>query len=161
VIAVALYESPWGERVRALKYEQETHWARPLGHALGALVPTNWLEAAVVPVPLHPERLAERGYNQAALLARAVARRAGLVVDFDVLTRVKQTQAQAHLDKAARARNAAEAFVARPSRPGRTRFILLDDVMTTGVTLDACAAALRERGHEVLGALAVARADDA
>jgi len=159
VVALGPYEGQLGERIRALKYQEETRFAGPLGRALGKLVPTDWQDACLVPVPLHAERLAERGYNQAALVARAAARSSGLPVRFDLLSRSKQTRAQARLDKRGRQENAAEAFAAHCLKQPMPSVILVDDVVTTGSTFDACAAALALAGLAVFGALALARAD--
>lgn len=156
------YQSKLGPLLRALKYSQETRLATPLGEALGLSIPSHWRGARWVPVPLHPERLVERGYNQSALLARAGARACGSRVDFDSLSRSKSTRAQARLDKAARQQNAERAFVARPPRStGQVRVLIVDDVVTTGATLDACAVAMTQAGFLVLGAAAVAWADRA
>ncbi|HSC87616.1 MAG TPA: ComF family protein [Polyangiaceae bacterium] len=159
VVALGLYEGELADQVRALKYRDETRWAGSLGARLGALVPPPWRSAALVPIPLHPAKLAARGYNQAALVARAVGRRANMPVSFETLARLKETAVQARLGRDARAANAAEAFVALPPRSERG-LVLVDDVVTTGSTLESAALALRAEGHTVLGALALALATD-
>ena len=113
-----------------------------------------------VPVPLHPLRLAERGYNQAALIARELSRIQGARVDARRLYRVRHTEQQAKRDRSGRAQNVAQAFRARsrasaPATQPR-RLVLVDDVVTTGATLSACIQALRAAGDEVVGCVAVA-----
>jgi len=115
-----------------------------------------------VPVPLHPLRLAERGYNQAALLARELSSPQRARVDTRRLRRVRHTEQQAMRDRRGRAQNVAEAFRARSGASDRAtqprRIVLVDDVVTTGATLFACIQALRAAGDEVVGCVAVASA---
>jgi ComF family protein len=112
-------------------------------------------EALVVPVPLHLERLAQRGFNAPALLARGWCRRLGAAFAPSLLARWRATPHQLHLSRAERARNVVGAFVARPDAAGR-QVILLDDVVTTGATLASCRAALYAAGvvHVTVVALA-------
>lgn len=101
----------------------------------------------LVPVPLHPNRLAERGYNQAVLLARPVARARTIALAARALARTRDTPMQSSLDRSARQVNLAQAFAVRDAGAVRGRAVLLvDDVRTTGSTLRACAAALHEVG---------------
>ena len=101
----------------------------------------------LVPVPLHPRRRRERGFNQAELLAAALARGSGLALSPAVLVRRKDTAAQAGLSSAARRRNVAGAFAVRQRTKvsGRT-LVLVDDVTTTGATAAACVRALKQAG---------------
>ena len=108
-----------------------------------------------VPVPLHPLRLAERGYNQAALLARELARIQRARVDARRLCRVRHTEQQAKRDRHARTLNVAEAFRVR-AQAAPQRIVLVDDVVTTGATLSACIQALHAAGDQVVGCVAVA-----
>ena len=111
----------------------------------------------VLPVPLAPGRLRHRGYNQALLLARRLA---GAHVRPDQLLRTREAEAQAQLTRAQRLRNLRGAFVLEPLRAqqlaGR-RVLLVGDLMTTGATLHAAAAPLREAGVAHVGALVLAR----
>jgi len=109
-----------------------------------------------VPVPLHPLRLAERGYNQAALIARELARAQRAAVDTRRLCRVRQTEQQAKRTRRARVENVAEAFRVRDAATLPKRIVLVDDVVTTGATLSACIRALRAAGDEIAGCVAVA-----
>lgn len=111
----------------------------------------------MVPVPLHPVRLAERKYNQAALLARELAGELAIPIRFDVLHRVEPTPPQQGLSRAARARNLSAAFHAADVRG--MHVLLIDDVATTGATLAACAGALFDAGVAGVSALVVARAE--
>jgi ComF family protein len=161
VAAFALYGGAVAEALRRLKYGGRAELARPLGHLARRAARAASLHAdAVVPVPLHPARLAERGYNQAALLAIEVARELEAPLWPRGLGRVRATAQQARLDRAARRDNVAGAFEARSARriEGR-RVLLVDDVCTTGATLAACAEALRAAGAAEVTALVVARAE--
>ena len=112
----------------------------------------------LVPVPLHWMRRWRRGFNQAAVLARAVGRRHGIPVLGRGLRRVRATPLQ-HGDVEDRRRNVRDAFAAAGARiPGR-RLLLVDDVFTTGATADACAHALRQAGAADVGVLTLARVE--
>jgi ComF family protein len=113
----------------------------------------------VVPVPLHPLRLAQRGYNQAALLGRHVAPALGARFDAGVLCRVVDTEQQAKLDRPARQRNVAGAFRLRRGASVRgERVLVIDDVCTTGATLAECATVLQCAGAASVSGAVIARA---
>ena len=146
-----------------LKYAGERRLAEPLGAAVGR----RWARVGsgaqlVVPVPVHAERERLRGYDQAALLAAVAARHLGLPLAF-ALERGRSTVAQFELGRDERAANVAGAFRLRVSDPlaGQAvagRWVLLvDDVVTTGATLAACATALQRAGAMAVSAIAVAR----
>jgi ComF family protein len=114
------------------------------------------LPEAIVPVPLHVARLRERGFNQSLELARPLARHLGVPLRPALLERVHSTEAQSELDAEARARNVREAFVARvPTCVNHVAVV--DDVMTTGATLEACALALLNAGIRRVDVWALAR----
>ena len=114
---------------------------------------------AVVPVPLHPRRLRERGFNPAALLARAVARQLGRpLASPTLLVRRRDTPSQTPLDREARRVNVAGAFRSEgPKNRGQETLLLVDDVATTGATLVAAARALRQAGYRHIDAICAAR----
>ena len=112
----------------------------------------------VVPVPLHKQRQRRRGFNQAALLARRFAQQVDLPVDEASLVRHRQTAAQVELNAEQRKANVQDAFRCVSRGVVGKRVLLVDDVCTTGSTLEACATALREGGAKSVQALTLARA---
>jgi ComF family protein len=158
-VAAFAYGGSLRRALAGLKYGSAARVARPLAHRaattlqlLVALAP----HAELVPVPVHRDRLRQRGYNQAALLAAELARGGNLTVG-DVLLRQRPTTQQHRLDRAARLRNLREAFVLKPGRDPPTEAILVDDILTTSATLEACAAVLRAAGTERVLGFAIAR----
>jgi ComF family protein len=144
--------------LHALKYDGE----RRLAAHLGAAVARRWARAgaagdALVPVPASPDRVRERGYDQAGLIAGEAARRLRLPL-LPALERTRATTAQFDLDRAGRAANLGGAFrVVDGAHVAGGWFVLVDDVVTTGATLAACAVALLEAGAMAVSAIAVAR----
>jgi len=166
--AAALHASPLREWIHLLKYEGRRDLAPLLARYLAAaLDQPDWREIiprldAVAPVPLHGERLRERGYNQAELLAQALCERRRLPLCVDLVQRSKFTRSQVGLNGAERKENVKDAFTASTECRG-LHVLLIDDVYTTGATLCACAAALLKAGAVAVYALALAipaRADD-
>ena len=141
------------------KYGRVKTVRRPLGELLATALPRDERFDAVVPVPLHWRQRWQRGFNQSELLARGIARRRGVPV-IAALRRVRHTATQTGLSNTSRRRNVAGAFEVRHRRPvAGKRILLVDDVMTTGSTVAACAAALRRAGALRVVVLTVARAD--
>lgn len=147
--------------LHSLKYDGE----RRLAPILGAAVARRWARAgaagdALVPVPASPDRVRERGYDQASLIAVAAARRLGIPV-VHALARTRVTAAQFDLDRTARRSNLGGAFrIADEATAATLRgrwVVLVDDVVTTGATLAACAMTLLEAGALAVSAIAVAR----
>jgi ComF family protein len=151
-----VFASPLREVVHQFKYRRVRRLAQPLGRLMAAHLAARPLAIdAVLPVPLHHGRLAERGFNQAEALAQEVAR----ALDRPLaggLERVRMTEQQAHLDARQRADNVRGAFRWRAAPPPR-RLLIVDDVLTTGATIGACAEALRIAGAEAVYGLALAR----
>src|SRR5690606_23643727 len=147
---------------KRLKFSGSTELARPLAQLWwqsrrGALPDAE--ASLLVPVPLHSARLVERGYNQSMLLARALSRTSGLQCTPDLLRRVRATRQQASLDAASRTSNVREAF--QPMRAALacagSHIVLVDDVVTTGATIKACARAAEQAGLRVSAVWALAR----
>lgn len=138
-----------------LKYEGCRHLARPLGTWLGMLLTreTGWLLEAVIPLPLHRRREAQRGYNQSSLIARYTARAMGLPL-VQLLKKIKPTPAQAGLSRIKRQANVSGVFAlaGRNSHPGSV--LLIDDIYSTGATLKEAARLLHDQGYTVFAAVA-------
>jgi ComF family protein len=149
--------------LRRLKYGGGRRLADPLADvarpALDRLLVLSG-PAHLVPVPLHVGRERERGYNQAHLLTVALARRTGLTV-WPALVRARATERQHGLDRTARLRNIRQAMAVDPARTGSdgppTSAIIVDDILTTGATLEACATVLHAAGVERVYGFAIAR----
>lgn len=155
--AVAYHEGPLRQAIHAFKYERRRDLATPLATLLQQHLAQNNLNVDLVTaVPLHPSRQQERGYNQAELLAREIARRKGITF-VPGLVRVRATADQVGLDATGRRENVDGAFAADRSAFSGSRVLLVDDVCTTGATMDACAVALKEAGAKLTFGLAVAR----
>ncbi len=159
--AAMLYDEASRGLILAFKHgdrlEGAASFARWMMRAGAALVSPDSL---LVPVPLHRWRLLHRRYNQAALLAQAIHRETGLAWDPRILRRVRATPSQGSLTAAGRRRNVAGAFVPHDDADlkldGR-RVILVDDVLTTGATVEACANVLRRGGAQRVDVLTLAR----
>lgn len=133
--------------------------ALPLARLLAEDLDSRPLPAEVlVPVPLHPRRLRERGYNQSGLLARELCRLTSLPVEEDTLFRHRNSGAQIRArDSEERRSNVLGAFGCRNEKLGGRRVLLIDDVCTTGATLNSCAIALKKAGVTSVWGLALAR----
>jgi ComF family protein len=159
-LALYRYAPPVDHFIRALKFHQQLGLATWLGEQLaGRLADVSPRPDLILPVPLHRSRLRGRGYNQALELARPVARALGIPLDARLLTRTRATAAQSDLPFTARSRNVKGAFAVRDSAAVTSRRVaLVDDVMTTGSTLRAAAAALRAAGAGEIEVWVIARA---
>jgi ComF family protein len=142
-----------------MKYQNVRSLSPYLAGFLADYLSSNHLPGEVLLcVPLHPRRLRERGYNQSCLLAREVGRRTGLPVIEDCLVRVKQVQPQVKATGVEeRRRNVADAFVCRDDGVRGKGIILIDDVCTSGATLESCAKALKNGGAASVWGLTLAR----
>ncbi|MEA2459327.1 MAG: hypothetical protein QOC95_2299 [Thermoleophilaceae bacterium] len=156
VWAPLAYEGPAREVVRALKFHGARRAAPAMAAQIAANAPPGWLQrAALVPVPLHPARARKRGYNQALEIARALAARTGRELA-DCLARAGPRGTQVGRDRRQRLAGIAGGIrlVAERAPP---RAVLVDDVVTTGATLAACARVLLDHGSGEVMAVAYAR----
>lgn len=146
--------------VHRLKYRHAQHLAEPLGRLLVDYLDSRPVPPVdlVVPIPLHPNRLKQRGYNQSLLLATVVCAHTSLPLVDDCLERVRDTPAQMGLPAPKRLGNVRGAFQASGKQVAGAKVLLLDDVCTTGATLQAGAHALKRAGAEAVWAVALARA---
>lgn len=146
------------DAIHRLKYRGRREVARPLGGLLATVARLDRDAVdGIVPIPLHRSRLRERGFDQAALLARALSRQLGLPLLVGLLRRTRDTAHQVGLDRAGRRRNVAGAFRASPRAVGR-RLLLVDDVVTTCATAREASRALLDAGAREVRVVAVARA---
>jgi ComF family protein len=155
------YDGVAGDALRQLKYEHAVWLAPDLAHILHLCAAAEYPGASfdmLVPVPLHHTRRRERGFNQSALLARELGRRISLPVHFGAVRRIRPTATQTHLTAKGRLSNVQNAFqpTKRNGLTGRN-VLLVDDVMTTGATVNACAKALKKGGAASVHVITVAR----
>ncbi len=155
--ANAVYDGPIRDAIHAFKYKHNKRLAdllaARLAHTLNGL---DWQPSLISAVPLHADRLRERGYNQSALLGERLATQTRLPFRADAVIRARATRPQVGLDFVARQANVADAFHANPDLVRGQAIVLVDDVYTTGATLRACAAAIRAAGAAEVWALTVA-----
>lgn len=160
--AVSYHQAPLREAIHALKYGGVRAVAAPLGELLAEC----WWQQPfaahfIVPVPLHRARQRQRGYNQSLLLARELAVRIGLPLREGMLWRVRNTRSQTTLTRPERQVNVRGAFHCPDTTLAGAHILLVDDVYTTGATLEACATALLEAGVGRVYALTLTRAGPA
>lgn len=157
VISALVYASPVAELITGLKFQQRIPLARILGELLASRVRTVGHDCqAILPVPLHPRRIAERGFNQALEIARPLARELGLPLLTHTVYRRRHTTAQSVQTPAQRQRNVRGAF-ALQDIPARRRLAVVDDVMTSGHTANEIAGLLRRAGVDHVEVWCVAR----
>ncbi len=141
------YRSPLKEAIGLLKYHGKTQLAPPLAHLIARTTPTPTDVDVIIAVPLHPDRLREREFNQALLLARHLGKLWNRPVLTDVLRRTRLTPPQTSLTRRKRLNNLRRCFaVATPAAVEGKRTLVVDDVFTTGTTVNECAKALRKAG---------------
>ena len=160
--AFGRYSSELSCIIQAFKFGGRQNLAGLFAPLLAATLQESWSPREIdliVPVPLHPKRRRDRGYNQALLLAHDLARHVGVPLRSDVLHRVRSTLPQVGLSDAERARNLKRAFQCKkPAALKGLRVLLIDDVMTTGSTVASAAEALLEGGALRVSVLTLARA---
>lgn len=157
----AIYNDPLFEAIMLMKYEEVTSLGSWFAARLAEVVRETgpeWQADVVVPVPLHRARQRERGHNQAELIARPLAKAIGAAVKSRCLVRTKPRPDRLLLSRGERWKAVRGAYATRPGqRVDNLRILLVDDVMTTGATLDACARALKKAGATEVMGLTVAR----
>ncbi len=156
------YEGAISNLIHAFKYQNKTHLRRPLAQlttvALPQLTATSGHDL-VLPVPLHRRKLSRRGFNQAVLLGEIIARHAGLPFDRHNLRRIRWTEPQINLKADERRTNVKGAFeVSTPHLVEGLRILLIDDVFTTGSTVEECSRVLKKAGAAAVDVITVARA---
>ncbi len=158
--AAFLFKDEIRDVIHALKYRGASDILKPLAGRIAESWHRHHLPSDVlVPVPLHANRETKRGYNQSVLAAKTIARQVGLPVAREALVRVRDTASQTHLKLNERKRNVDAAFSCVTCAPFVGKYVtLVDDVATTGATLDACAEALLACGAQSVNAFTLARA---
>lgn len=155
----AVYEGPLRHAHHRLKYQRDIGLGDVLSEPLIDLFQSlNWKVDLVAPVPVGIARLRERGYNQSTLIARPLALGTGSAYRPQALQRTRQTRSQVDLTLSERKENVRRAFLARRGIVENRCVLVVDDIMTSGATLDACAAALLEAGAREVYCLTLARA---
>lgn len=160
--AASIYEGAVRQAILTLKFRGQRRLAQPLADLLALCYRREALSAdLIVPVPLHASRRRQRGFDQATLLAQALHARLGIPVRTDLLARTRATRAQMTLSRSERLTNVSGAFAltssSAPMSLAGKRVLLVDDVTTTGSTMDAAASALREVHPAAIWGVAVAR----
>ena len=157
----AYFAGPLRRAVHQLKYRGCRAVAPALGHLMADIFRADPFPCELlVPVPLHAQRLRERGYNQAALLAQAVGAELGVPVQASALVRCRETRSQVALGAQERRDNVRGAFAVTPGAAAHIQgraVAVVDDVCTTGATLEACAATLRQAGARSVWGLTLGR----
>ena len=158
-LSVGYFEGPLREAIHQLKYRPCRSLGRPIADWMAAhLSPLDSIDL-VLPVPLHPTRLRERGFNQAVLIAARLAEHFSLPLCYDNLIRLRSTRPQVGLSSEERKKNVSGAFgLARAEDVIGRSILLVDDVFTTGATMNECAQVLKKDGALRVYALTAARA---
>ncbi len=161
VYSLFSYRQPISGLIVGLKFHHHLPLARLLGHLMADHL-LNLLDSApdiIIPVPLHPRRLRERGFNQARELARPMSRGLNIEVRTDIIERFRDKPPQVTLSRKQRLKNTCGTFRLRDNPP-KGHILIIDDVMTTGATVDELAKVLKREGVEKVDIITLARAGD-
>lgn len=152
------YLPPLQDAICLFKYHGKVSLAKPLGRLMLTALPAALDADLVIPVPLHTSRLREREFNQSLLLADQIAKHLHLPLSFTNLVRSVPSEPQSTLSRKERIKNLRQAFTVRhPEMVTQKRILLIDDVFTTGTTVNECAKVLRKAGAEAVLVLTLAR----
>lgn len=154
--AVFAYAAPLDKLIQAMKYGEQLALAHQFADKLAQRIPRDTLPDLLLPMPLHPGRLHERGFNQSQLLAGHLARQLNLEIWPDACQRIRDTPPQSTLRWQERKKNVHKAFRCSADLTGR-HVALIDDVLTSGASLNALAEAVQERGASTISVWVVAR----
>lgn len=160
--APLIYNEVSRDLIIALKHARRSEMTPLLSRfLLGSHAKTFFDQADMVtPVPLYWRKILVRGYNQATLIARFLARHYGVPLVLDVLTRIRATKSQGHLNAKERTRNLYKAFrVASPEKIKNKKIVLIDDVFTTGITVTECCKVMKKAGARHVSVVTLARVD--
>ena len=154
----AYFDGTLQKAVHKLKYRRDLGLSTKLSLPMTSLFEEqSWKVDLIIPVPLHPDRLRNRGYNQASLLAKPISKSTGILFNGKSLFRINKTRSQVGLSLPERMENVSGAFQADPVYVKGQSVLIIDDVITTGSTLKSCAAALKNSGAEKVYGLSLAR----
>jgi len=157
-LAVGQFEGPLREAIHQFKYRPCRSLGRPLGEWFAQNIRILPRLEVAIPVPLHGSRLRQRGFNQALLLAHHLHEKHGISLSFDNLVRMRRTMPQVELSAEERIKNVADAFaLRRPDEIYAKNVVIVDDVFTTGATMNECASVLKAAGAAEVVALTLAR----
>ncbi len=149
--AALIYDEYMSKSIYRFKYNGKTEYARfyadVMTDVLGDRI-RRWDPDAIIPVPIHKSKLKKRGYNQAQLLAKELSKRLSIPVKSDIVTRQSATKVQKNLSAVARQNNLKKAFKVIPNSVQLSSVLVVDDIYTTGATIDAVARCLKEAGVE-------------
>jgi competence protein ComFC len=152
------FSGPLRDAIHSLKYQRNlglgNFFSIPL---LEVIQREKWQIDLITAVPLNEKRLKERGYNQAEITARPLARKMGISYSSNIIDRIKDTHSQVGLSLLERQNNVADAFISQSTLVISKNVLIIDDVATTGSTLDACAKALKDAGARNVFALTLAK----
>jgi competence protein ComFC len=154
-----VYQDSIREAIHDLKYRQNIglgfFFSKPL---LTMLYESDWQIDLVIPIPISRSHFKQRGYNQSALISRPLARMAGIPHSNNSVARVKETATQTTLNAKERFKNMDDAFLGNPDKLKGRSVLVVDDVITTGATMQNCSKAIKKAGAEKVYCLSVARA---